>query len=147
MNIFFEFLLLGVFAGSLIYGFMVLNARYPNNTNYKIAVGLALAATFLLFWVNGAVGIIGSSNNDANMMFFGVLAIPFTGALIARFVPKGMARTMFTTAGVQILVATIALAGGFGTSGPTWPWDVVILTVFFSALWVGSGILFQKAAQ
>ena len=146
MNIIFEFVLLGAFAGALIIGFMVLKARRPHNTNYKFAVGLALAAAFLLFWVNGAVGIIGASSNDANMMYFGVLAIGFVGALIARFQPHGMARVMFTTAVAQVLVSVITLSAGLGSTDPSWPWDILILTGFYSALWVGSALLFRNAA-
>ena len=146
MNLIVEFILLGAFAGALIIGFMVLKARKPHNTDYKFAVGLALAAAFLLFWVNGAVGIIGASSNDANMMYGGVLALGFIGALIARFQPHGMARAMFTTAFAQVVVAVIALSAGLGSTDPSWPWDIVILTGFYSALWVGSALLFQKAA-
>ena len=59
--------------------------RSTANTAYRVAVGVALAAAFILIWVNGAVGIIGDPNNDANMMYFGVLAIGTIGAFIARF--------------------------------------------------------------
>ena len=38
--------------------------RKTGDAAYRTAVGVALAAAFLLIWVNGAVGIIGSENND-----------------------------------------------------------------------------------
>ena len=147
MDIILEFLLLGAFAGVLLIGFMVLKAKKPHNTDYKIAMGLALAAAFLLFWVNGAVGIIGSSNNDANMMYIGVLATAFIGALLARFQPRGLARAMYTTAVAQVLVAVIAIAAGLGSQDPGGPWDIAALTSFYSALWVSSGVFFQKASD
>ncbi len=146
MNIIFQFMLLGAFAVALVIGFRVLKARRPQNTDYKFAVGLAFVAAFLLFWVNGAVGIIGASSNDANVMYFAVLAIGFIGALIARFQPHGMARAMFATAFAQAMIAVIALSAGLGATDPSWPWDILILTGFYSALWVGSAVLFQKAA-
>ena len=139
-------MLLGAFAVALVIGFRVLKARRPHNTDYKFAVGLAFVAAFLLFWVNGAVGIIGASSNDANVMYFAVLAIGFIGALIARFQPHGMARAMFATAFAQAMIAVIALSAGLGATDPSWPWDILILTGFYSALWVGSAVLFQKAA-
>lgn len=120
--------------------------RKTGNTAYRYAVGLALAAAVLLFWINGAVGIIGSENNDANLMYLGVLAVGFIGALIARFEPRGMARALFITAFAQVLVAVIALVGGWGVTGPIWPGDVLGLTLFFTALWVGSALLFRNAA-
>jgi len=45
------------------------------NIVYRSAVGLALTAAFILIWVNGAVGIIGSENNDANLMYGGVIGV------------------------------------------------------------------------
>ena len=45
------------------------------NIVYRSAVGLALTAAFILIWVNGAVGIIGSENNDANLMYGGVFGV------------------------------------------------------------------------
>ncbi len=50
---------------------------------YRFAVGVALAAAFLLVWMNLAVGLIGSEDNPANLMYFGVLAVGFIGAIIA----------------------------------------------------------------
>ncbi|MDQ4105871.1 MAG: hypothetical protein M3157_01680, partial [Actinomycetota bacterium] len=113
---------------------------------YRAAVGVALAAALLLIWVNGAVGIIGSEDNDANLMYGGVLAVGFIGTIIARFRPHGMARTLFATALAQALVAVIALIFGLGL-----PWSppVEILGVngFFVALFVGSAWLFREAAR
>jgi hypothetical protein len=58
-----------------------------------------------------------------------------------------MARALLATALAQALVAVIALIAGLGSTAPIWPWDVLILTGFFAALWVGSAWLFRKAAR
>ncbi len=71
----------------IVFGAMLLSVgviytlarRSTANATYRVAVGVALAAAFILIWVNGAVGIIGDSSNDANMMYFGVLAIGIIG--------------------------------------------------------------------
>jgi hypothetical protein len=131
-----------VIFGALIVGAGVafeLAAKKTGNAAYKTGVGLALAAAFLLIWVNGAVGIIGNEDNDANLMYFGVLAVGLIGALIARFEPQGMARAMIATAGAQVLVFVIALVAGWGFTGP--------ITFFFLAFWAGSARLFQTAAR
>jgi len=118
----------------------------PFNTAYRKAVGVALGTAFVLLWVNGAVGIIGSENNNANLMYFGVIAIGIIGAIVARFEPHGMARALFATALAQAVVVVIALIGALGA-----PWNgplqIVTLNGFFIALWVGSAWLFRKAAR
>lgn len=105
---------------------------------YRGGIALALAASFLLVWINGAVGIIGNENNPANVMFAGPLAIAFLGALFSRFRPRGMARTMTAAAITQIAVGLIALAMGV---------LIPFVTVFFAALWGASGVLFRKAGM
>lgn len=114
---------------------------------YRYGVGVALAASFILVWVNGAVGIIGDENNDVNMLFFGVIAIGIIGALLARFKAPGMAKAMLAAAVAQTLVVIYAIAGDLGSSGPVWPKDAVFLTVFFVALWLISARLFQLSAK
>lgn len=116
-----------------------LAVRKTGNAAYRTGVGLALAAAFLLIWMNGAVGIIGSEDNDANLIYYGVLAVGLIGALIARFEPQGMARAMIATAGAQGLVFVIALVVGWGFTGP--------ITFFFLAFWLVSARLFQNAAR
>jgi hypothetical protein len=137
-------------AGTLLVGAGVtleLAARRTGNGAYRAAVGVALGAAVILVWVNGAVGVIGSESNDANLMYGGVLAVGVIGALIARFRPHGMARALLATALAQALVAVIALIAGLGSTGPIWPRDILMLTGFFVALWLGSASLFQKAAR
>ena len=139
---FFDF----IFMGALIFGTgltFVLVARQMNNLYYRIAVGVAGAAGFLLLWVNTAVEIIGD-DNPANLMYFGVLAVAFFGAIIARFKAAGMARTLFATAIAHTSVAVIALI--FYASATPGPLGVLALNAFFIMLWVGSALLFRNAS-
>ena len=136
--------------GALLVGAGVtyeLAARMTGNTAYRCAAGIALAAAFILVWVNGAVGIIGNEGDDANLICFGVLAVGIIGAIIARFQPDGMARALFATALAQALVAVIALSAGLGSDMPAWQRKILILTGFFAALWLISAWLFRKAAR
>ena len=136
--------------GALLLGAAVtyeLAARSWGAPAYRAAVGVALAAAFILVWVNSAVGVIGTEGDDANLMYGGVLAVGIIGAVIARFEPGGMARALFATALAQTLVAVIALIGGLGSTGSTWPSDILMLTAFFAALWLMSAWLFRNAAQ
>lgn len=116
------------------------------NSLYRAAVGLAVAAAFVLVWINLAVGIIGSEDNPAKLMYGGVLAGGIIGGVIARFQPVGMARALSATALAQAWVGVIALTAGFGSTTPSFPEAVVFLTGFFAALWLISAWLFRKAA-
>jgi hypothetical protein len=136
-------------AGALIFGTGLtyqLVTRKAGTMAYRFAVGMALAAAFILVWVNLAVGVIGSEDNPANLMYGGVLAVGFIGAIIAELRPRGMARALFAMAIAQAVVAAIALIFGLGSpwSGPL---EIVALNGFFVVLFVGSALLFRSAAR
>ena len=135
-----------VFAGALLFGTgltYVLVARKAGNIAYRAAVGVALAAAFLLVWGNAAVGI---TDSDADLMFLWVPAVGIIGAIIARFQPRGMARAMFATALAQALVAVIALISGIVPAYNS-AFEVLGITGFYVALFVGSALLFRHAAR
>jgi len=113
---------------------------------YRWGVGVALAATFILIWITGAVGIVGSAGNNANLLFFGVLATSLIGSFVARFKPDGMARTTIATAFFQALAGVIALLFEFEEKGSPSPLGIIVLTGFFVALWLLSAWLFHRAA-
>ena len=117
-----------------------------NSTMYRSAIGVALAAAFILVWLSLGVGIIGKDGDPANLMYFGVLAVGIVGAIIARLQPYGMARALFATALAQALVAVIALIARLGL-----PWsgtaEILVLNGFFIALFTGAAWLFRRAAR
>lgn len=108
------------------------------NTSYRVAAALATIAALLLLWFQGAVA---TADDSPGLIFFGVLAVGIIGTLIARFRPAGMARAMFGTALAQALVAVLAMIA--------WQQyvEISLLNAFFIALWIGSAVLFQKAAR
>src|SRR5687768_17307062 len=115
-----------------------------SNTAYRFAVGLALTAAFLIVWLNAAAGLIGIEDDDpANLLYVGVLAIGFIGAVVARFQPRGMARALFATALAQALVGAIALKLPNTASSL----QIVILHVVLVALFAGAALLFRYAAR
>ncbi|NNE68352.1 MAG: hypothetical protein HKN33_17435 [Pyrinomonadaceae bacterium] len=124
-----------------------LAARSTKNTGYRIGVGLALLGAFLLTWANLAVGIIGNENNEANVLYFGLLLLGFIGALVVRFKPSGMAFVMAAVTVLLIMIAAFALFLGLGSSSPTWPRGIVVATVLLGALWIGSALCFRKAGR
>jgi hypothetical protein len=137
------------FAGALIVGTGLAYeaaVRMTGNTVYRAAVGVALTAAFLLVWINAAVGIIGSENNPANLMYGGVLAVGIIGAVLGRFQPHGMARALVATALAQMLAAVIALIAGMVPAYNS-AFQILALNGFFAALWLGSAWLFRTAAR
>lgn len=108
---------------------------------------MALAAAFILIWINLAVGIIGDEGDFANLMYVGVLAAGIIRAIITRGQPPGMARTLSVMAFAQALVPVIALlflkiAPISGPAGLI----ILVLNVSFIILFVGSALLFRRAS-
>ncbi|HLT47972.1 MAG TPA: hypothetical protein VK002_12135 [Rubricoccaceae bacterium] len=138
-----------VFAGALLGGIGLmyeLAVRRTDDTAYRAAAGIALAAVLLLVWISLGVGIIGADGDPANLLYAGVLAVGIVGAVVARFRPRGMARAMFATALAQASVAAGAVVAHLGSpySGPI---ELVVLNGFFVALFAGSAVLFRRAAR
>lgn len=124
-------------------------ALKKQSSAYRFAFGVGFAGVFLLGWVSGAVGIIGSENNPANLMYWAVFAVGFIGSLLSRFKPRGMAFTLFAAALVQISVPVIALfiwpaQTSWGAAGVI---GVFILNSIFAVLFAGSGMLFLRATD
>ena len=141
----FYFIFATVMFGSV--GLVVeLTVRSSRSIAFRAAVALALAAAFLIIWINGAVGIIGDEDNPANLMFGAVLAVALLGSLAALFRAPGMAIAMFAAAVAQLAVGVIALVGGMA-EGPAAPYDVIGSTGFLGGMWLVSGLLFRKAAR
>lgn len=139
-----------IVAGGLLGGaglILELVVRASGSLAYRAGAGLAVAAAFLLIWVNGAVGFLGNEDNPANLMFAGVIAIAVLGSVIARFRAAGMAWAMFAAAAAQVSVGVIALALGWSSPGNAGLYEVVMGTSVFGALWLLSGGLFRKAAE
>lgn len=133
-----DFIIFGAMLAAAGLGYE-LAMRMSRDTTYRAAFAVALMAAFLLVWINLAVGVIGSEDNPANLMFCAVLAVGALGAFIAVFRPAGMARAMVATAIAQAVAGVITPLAGWGFIGPA--------TVVFVALWLLSAWLFHKAAR
>jgi hypothetical protein len=112
---------------------------------YRAAVIISVVTALFLAWINLAVGIIGSEDNPANLMYCGVIAIGLFGALLAKFRPVGMARAMTAMALAHVLVGAITITGGLGSSGANWPQVIYVLNGFFGVMWLASAWLFYRA--
>lgn len=132
---------------AIVGGTFELAVRKSGNKWYRGGVAVALATSFLLVWINGAVGIIGDEDNPANMMFVVVILMAIAGAIASRFEAAGMARAMFVAVAAEALIAVIVVANGLGATEPPGFPGVPILVLGFAGMWGLSGLLFRKAAE
>jgi hypothetical protein len=122
-------------------GLWELAIRKSSSRTYGAGAGVAVAAAFLLFLVNGAVGIVGSEDEPVNLIYLGVIAVAVIGAVIARFRPRGMARAMAVTAGAQVLAGAVAVTLVPDIRG------FLLGTALFAPIWLLAAWLFHKAAR
>ena len=112
--------------------------RISGAAAYAVATALTLLLLLATFWVNLAVGIVGSEDNPVNLVFFAVPAVAIIAICWARWRAARMAWAMVVAAAAQLLVFVALLISGNGFTGP--------ITIFFAALWLIAGLLFRKAA-
>ena len=139
-----------VVAGALLGGaglLLELVARTSGSLFYRAGAVLAVAASFLLIFVNGAVGFLGNEDNPANLMFAGVIGVAVLGSVLAGFRAAGMAWAMFAAAAAQLCVGILALALGWSSPGDAGLYEVVMGTSVFGTLWLVSGGLFRRAGE
>lgn len=132
-----DFIFMGVMLGSVgLSAEFIL--RKSGDTAYRLAAALMLLMSFLLVWINVAVGMIGSEDNPHNLFFGGVIAVAWGGAILARFRPTGMARAMTAGAAVQALVAVTGLSTDMRGG---------VLSLILAAPWLLSAWLFWRAGR
>jgi len=119
----------------------------------RLATVVAIGSVLFIFWLMGAVGIIGVEGDPADLMFLGVFAVGIVGAAIARTRPRGaprslaMARALVAMAVAQGLVGAVALIAGKHESAVSSVFEILGLTGMFAALFLGSAWLFRQAAR
>ena len=141
---FFDFLVMGAML-SVACGCYEIATRMSGDLWYLVGAGLGIVGSFLLVWINLAVGIIGSENNPANLMYFAVLMLGVIGALLARFKPQGMFKTMLTMAVAMLLIGVVAIfldPDGY----PVGLMRQVFLNGFFAGVFAMSAGLFRLSA-
>lgn len=113
---------------------------------YRLAIAVAVGTALFLVWGIGALGVVGSAGDRADLMFFGVLAVGIGASIVARFRADGMARAMFLTAAATLVVGVIALMLGKHEAEYSSVWEIMGLTGMYAVLFAYSGWLFRSAA-
>lgn len=134
-------------AGFLLFGSLgayEVAARQRADTAYRAGVGLAIAATFLLIWGNGALYITDSA---ADAGYYGVAVIGIVGVVIALFRPGAGARAMLAAVFALVLACVIALVTGMVPNPYASTFEVVGITGFYAVLYAGAAWLLREAAR
>ena len=137
-------------AGTLLFGTGLtykLTTKKTGQMMYRMAVGFALFSMLFLTWVNLAVGIIGSEDHFANLIYFAVIGVGIIGTIIARFRSSGMSLTMFLMAFVQTLVTVFVLLTGMYHLPNSSIFEVLSINGVFITLFIISALLFRYNAK
>lgn len=136
--------------GSLIFGTGVLAMlvlRSAEHLAYRAGMMIMIGATFLMIWVNLAVGLIGSGPNAGNLMYAGVIAVIILGIYLSKFKAAGMERAMFATALALVVLAAIALLLNMQNYPGSSVMEIIAVNTFFATPYIVSGLLFRYVTQ
>ena len=123
-----------------------LSSTLTGRAAYRTAFLLAVVSVLLLGWVTAAVGIVGSENNDLNLMYGAVICVAVVGVILARFKSRGMSRALYATALAHVTVTAVAFAPGLNAPF-SWAFEMLTINGFFVALFLGSGVLFSRSVE
>jgi hypothetical protein len=121
--------------------------RASRDWGYRLGVLVTLATSILLFWINGAVGVIGSEDNPQNLWFGLVLATVLFGSILVRFRAGGMSLVLTAAAAVQFGIGAWAYLADWGAGTEKWPVVIFVFTGVFTAAWLLAAALFRGARQ
>lgn len=137
------------FAGAMLVGSGIIYelAARAGNLAYQAAVVVALAASVLIVWTTGAVGIIGDEGNPGNLLYLGVVGLVIVGSVIAGGRAKRMTWVMVLAAFATGAVPLIAYNGVAEPARAVLEPEVMIATCVFIAMWLVSARLFWSAQK
>jgi len=133
--------------GAVVFGAALafeLAIRGTSNKSYRFAMGLALATTLVLSWMNFVLAVDVSLGN---FMYLGVVVVGLIGVAIARLRPHGMALALAGMTIAQILVPVIGLVVWKTGIAPEAAVPVIRLNAVFIVLFAISAFLFRRAAR
>ena len=139
-----DFAFAAALIGTLVLGIW-LAIRLNRHLLYRAAFLLTLAGSLVLIWINGAIGVIGSAGNPANLLFGIVLLIGLVGMVASRFRAGGMSATLLIMAVIQTGIGTTAIALNLGDGGALWPWDTFAATAVFTTIWLAASLGFRMS--
>lgn len=144
---FFDFGLAGAALAVFGFAFAFISGKGSSHW-YKAGVAVAVLGSFLLLWVNAAVGIIGE-DNPVNMMYLIVPLVGLAGVARSRFAANGLMRAALAMAVAQLLVPAVAYAI-WRPDGISWApgvAQVFLLSAGFAMPFALSAWLLRRASE
>lgn len=120
--------------------------RHRSSLALRAAWAMALLSTFLITWVNMAVGLLGGESNPVNMLLLTVPVLGIIGASLARLQPRGMALVLLAMAALHLALTTVAFFQGWRPlrQGPI---DIWAPNGFFITLYLVAALLFWSSTS
>lgn len=145
---FFDRLPLLLLASILIGIVIAVISTWKNRTGIRPALGLSLFTSFLIVWMNAAVGIIGSEDNRINIIYYGLVSFSIIWVMIENYTLLGFARSMFASMIVTVLLGvSVMIAAGMNGVSLIGLIQIAVLNGIFAVLYGISALLFRKSAQ
>lgn len=134
-----------VFAGMLLFGSLgTYEVVARRSVVHRAGIGLGVAATFLILWLNGAIYLTDSA---ADGLYYGVALLGVVGVGVALVRPAIGALVLGGAALAMGAVTVGALLAGMVPNPYASVLEVVALTGFFGALYLGSAVLLRRSAR
>ncbi len=123
----------GLLTATLMAGWVIF--RSGHSAAHRLAGGLAALGALVMVWANGAVGLVSTPDDSANLLLLGVLPIGLMIAVIERFRAEGLVRGFAVMAVLQLAAGITIFAMGWGADGAAWPFDLLGVTLVYAGLW------------
>ena len=131
---------------SALCGVVQLAVRRSSKATFRWAMALAALGGFAVIWVNLAVGIVASEDNDYNSVFFLIILATIAASMVVRVKAEAMAKILPVTAGALLVALGVGQVLGSDELHDTRIAEWVGVTVF-AGLFALSAILFRRASR
>ena len=136
-----------IFAGlmlAMLCGLVELAVRRSSGAMYRWAMALAALGGFAVIWVNLAVGIVASEDNDYNLVFLAIILATVAASAAVRIRPGAMAKILPVTAAALLIALGVGQWLGSDELPDTRIVEWIGVTVF-AGMFALSAILFRYA--
>lgn len=135
----------GLLTATLMAGWVIF--RRGHSAAHRLAGGLAALGALVMVWANGAVGLVSTPDDSANLLLLGVLPIGLMIAVIERFRAEGLVRGFAVMAVLQLAAGITIFAMGWGADGAAWPFDLLGVTLVYAGLWGACAWLMRRGTR